>query len=190
LKQERRLRILSENRIFRMVMEKCRGDPTFSLSCWDSKTSSWSEQNVNTFFIFFSEVLMNLFLDLFDGSVMRPNLLNLKEFRRHYDVRMEIEDKDEYNAATQKSTLKQMLEATLERVYIRYHYPPLVAESQENSYLFATNGTKVSVAIWFVRELDPYWINLLLKCGSNAVSNRFSHEALVAWSTKGIRIEQ
>ena len=189
LKKEQSIQKLYQNRIFGLVMDKCRGDPTFSLSCWDITTSSWSEQNVQIFFRFFSDVLMELFLDLFDGSVMRPELLNLPEFHRHFDVRMEIGGAYEYNHRCQKSTLIQMLMTTIESIYIRYHYPNQ-SEMQDSSYLSATNGTRVYVRNWFVRTLDQYWIDLLLICGSNAVSKQFSHEALVEWRTKGKRIEQ
>jgi hypothetical protein len=189
LKKEQSNRKLYQNRIFGLVMDKCHGDLTFSLSCWDSKTSSWSNQKIQTFFRFFSDVLMELFLSLFDGSVMRPNLLNLPEFHRHFDVRMEIEGNNEYNACTQKTTLIQMLLTTIESTCIRYHYPK-ESEMQDSSYLSATNGTRVYVRNWFVRELDQYWIDLLLICGSNAVSKQFSHEALVEWRTTGKRIEQ
>jgi hypothetical protein len=170
-------------------MNKCRSDPTFSLSCWDSKTSSWSDQKVETFFRFFSDVLMELFLGLFDGSVMRPDLLDLQEFHRHFDVGMEIKGKHEYNASMQKTILIQMLKTTIESTCIRYHYPKK-CEMQDSSYLSATNGTKVYVRNWFVRNLDQYWIDLLLICGSNAESKQFSNEALVEWCTTGKRIEQ
>jgi hypothetical protein len=169
-------------------MDRCRGDPTFSLSCWDFKTLSWSDQNVQTFFSFLSNILMELFLGLFDGRVMRPNLLDLPEFHRHFDVRMEIEGNHDYNARRQKIILIQMLQATIESTMIRYHHPK-ECEMQHSSYLSATNGTRVYVYKWFVRELDQYWIDLLLICGSNAVSHQFSHEDLVQWRTTGKRIE-
>lgn len=189
LKKEQSIRKLNQNRILSLVMDRCRGNPSFSLSCWDSKTSSWSDQNVETFFRFFSDVLMELFLGLFDGSVMRPDLLDLPEFHRHFDVRMEIKGNHEYNASMQKTILIQMLQTTIESTCIRYHYPK-ESEMQDSSYLSATNGIRVYVRSWFVRNLDRYWIDLLLICGSNAESKQFSHEALVEWRTTGKRIEQ
>jgi len=189
LKKEQSIHKLNQNRIFSLVMDRCRGDPTFSLSCWDSKTSSWSDQNVETFFRFFSDVLMELFLGLFDGSVIYPDLLDLREFHMHFPVRLEIEGNHEHNALTQKITLVQMLQTTVESVCIRYHYPK-ESEMQDSSYLTASNGTKAYVRSWFVRNLDQYWIDLLLICGSHAVSKQFSHEALVEWRTTGKKIEQ
>jgi len=182
MKTEPKLCKLYQNRIFSLVMDRCRGDPTFLLSCWDISTSSWSEQNVQIFFSFFSDILMELFLSLFDGSVMRLNLLDIQEFHRHFDVRLEIEGNHEYNALTQKTTLIQMLVTTLESTMIRYHSPK-EAEMRDSSYLSATNGTRVYVYKWFVRKLDQYWIDLLLICGSNAEPEQFIDKALVEWRT-------
>ena len=184
LEKERRIKKLNENPIFSLVMDRCRGDPRFSLSCWDSKTSSWSNQKIYTFFIYFNDVL-----GLFDGKVMRPDLLDLPEFHKHFDVGKEIEGDHEYNALKQKTMLIQMLKYTVEMSMIHYHYPK-ESEMEDSSYLSASNGTKVYVTNWFVRKLDQYWIDLLLICGSNAVSKEFSHEALVEWRTTGIKILQ
>jgi hypothetical protein len=188
LSSESCLRKLNENELFRLVMEKCHGDPTFSDSCWYYKTSNCSQRNVETFFRVFSDLLQETFLDLFDNSVMRPELLNLEEFHRHFDLRLEIEGNREYNSNYQKSMLVQMLKTTIELTMIQYHYRN-ENEMKTPSYLTASNGTIVYVSNLFVRDLDKHWVNLLLICGSNAESQTLTHEALVKWRTTGKRIE-
>ena len=187
LKSESRLRKLIKNKLFSLVMEKCRGDHTFSLSCFAYTTSNWSEENVETFFRFFSDLLQETFLKLFDNSVMRPELLNLEEFHRHFDLR--IEGRREYDSNHQKSGLFQLLEAIIERTMIQYHYRNECDDMKSSHYLSASNGTMVYVSNLFVRGLDQHWVNLLLICGSNAESQTLTHEALVKWRTTGKRIE-
>ena len=189
LKSELRLRKLIKNKLFNLVMEKCHVDPTFSRSCWDYETSDWSQENVETFFRIFSDLLQETFLKLFDNSVMRPELLNLEEFHRHFDLRLEIEGRHEYNSNSQKSVLFQILEAIIERTMIQYHYRNEYDEMKTSHYLSASNGTMVYVSNLFVRDLDKHWVNLLLICGSNAESQTLTHEALVKWRTTGKRLE-
>jgi len=189
LSSESRLQILNKNHIFRLVMEKCHGDPRFSCSCWDYETSDWSQENVETFFRNFADLLQETFLKLFDNSVMRPDLLNLEEFHRHFDPRLEIEGRHEYNSNSQKSVLFQILEVTIERTMIQYHYRNEYDDMKSSHYLSASNGTMVYVSNLFVRGLDQHWVNLLLICGSNAESQTLTHEALVKWRTTGKKIE-
>jgi hypothetical protein len=189
LSSESYLQILNENELFRLVMEKCHSDPRFSCSCWDFKTSDWSDQNVESFFRNFAEVLQITFLDIFDNSVMRPDLLNLEKFHSYFPVEHEREGNLEYNSTSQRSVLIQMLEVTIERVMIFYHYPRENA-SDDTSYLTASNGTRVFVSTFFVRNLDQFWVDLILICGSHAESEHFCHETLLRWYITGERIMQ
>jgi len=190
LKTETILSKLSQNQIFRLVLEKCHGDSTFTLNFFSKfKISRWSHENVEIFFRYMSDVLMDIFEKVFDSNVLRPNLLNLEEFHKHFDVRLELEDHDNYNANIQTITLKEMLTNTFEKIFIHCHYPKERNLQNDPSYLSASNGTKFLVPSWFSRQLDQFWIDNLLICGIIATSKKYSHDELVAWADRTKRLE-
>jgi hypothetical protein len=178
LKSESRLQKLNKNELFKLVMEKCHSDPTFSSSCWDNNTSDWSEEKVETFFRKFSDLLEKIFLDLFDNTVLRPDLLDLGMFHSKFPRAYEIDGNFEYNARYQKSVLFVIVEEAIEYVMADYHYSRDPKRDSPN-YLTASNGVRVKVRNFFVRTLDQFWVDLLLILGSNAESNHNSHEFLL-----------
>jgi len=188
LKTQAKLTKLFQNRIFSLIMDRCRDNPTFSLSCWDSKTSSWSHQNVDIFFRSFSYVLINvIFPDFFDGSVALPHLFVPEIFDDNFYIKHEDQHDEEYKFDDQRLTLISMIQTTIESIIARLDFPE--ERKQSSSFLSASNGEKIYVYKWFVRELEQHWIDLLLDCSRNALPITFNKEALRKWGN-GERIVQ
>lgn len=129
----------------------------------------------------------NIFSDFFDGSVALPNLFVPEKFDGQFYMEYEDTHDGHYKLDDQRLTLISMIRTTVESIIVRLNLPQ--ERKQTSSFLLASNGERIFVYNWFVRDLDQSWIDLLLDCSRNAVSISFDEDALRKWGN-GQRIEQ